>query len=129
MSIYLETPVCPFWSLISVQGLYYPNFSQTLKKNLELCISASSGATSSKIYDHFQASGPLGPKYFLDFPTQFYIGKGSKVVIRQHFLQVNHRPCGNPQTQSVQKPMEPTTRAMRANRVMRSDTRAAADPT
>ena len=64
MGIYLEKPVCPFWSLISVQGLYYPNFSQRLKKNLELCISASSGATSSKTCEHFQASGRLGPKYF-----------------------------------------------------------------
>ena len=81
MGIYLETPVCSFWSLIFVQGLYFPNFGQRLEKNLELCISTSSGATSSKTYDHFQASGRLGPKYFLDFPLNL-IGKGSKIVIR-----------------------------------------------
>ena len=31
MGIYLETPVCSFWSPIFVQGFYFPNFGQKLR--------------------------------------------------------------------------------------------------
>ena len=70
MGIYLEKPVCPFWSLIFVQGLYFPNFGHRNEKNIRNSTSVHQ-VSSSKNYDHFQASGCLYPEYFLDFPSEF----------------------------------------------------------